>query len=175
MHFLTDKLTLDSFSLALWGPQNSQTFTDPTQFSQIFKALKSLSHFPKLSKTFKDHGNLVPKTVFKIQDYFITSSEELKRLLVLSQRNFKKRVSVWWPLLILSDCESKQKIHFERKQTLGMQNMKSTYSTNGWSWYALPVLQDIHYISSFTSKTGWLPSYYAPVTIEKLNLVSLLK
>ena len=32
----------DSSSLALWGPQ---TFTDPTPFSQTFKALKSLSHF----------------------------------------------------------------------------------------------------------------------------------
>ena len=35
----------------LWRPQNSQTFTDPTQISQTFKALKSLSRF---SQTFKD-------------------------------------------------------------------------------------------------------------------------
>ena len=40
----------DSFSLAFWRPQNSQTFTDPTQFSQTFKALKSLSHFPQTNK-----------------------------------------------------------------------------------------------------------------------------
>ena len=39
------------FSLALWRPQNSQTFTDPTQFSQTFKALKSASHS---SETVKD-------------------------------------------------------------------------------------------------------------------------
>ena len=37
-----------------WRPQNSQTFTDPTQFSQTVKALKSLSHFPQ---TFKDRVN----------------------------------------------------------------------------------------------------------------------
>ena len=48
VQFLTDKL---SFSLALWKPQNSQTLTDPSQFSRTFKALKSLSHF---SQTYKD-------------------------------------------------------------------------------------------------------------------------
>ena len=48
MQFLTYKLIV--FSLVLWRPQNSQTLTDPTQFSQPVKALKSLSHF---SKTFR--------------------------------------------------------------------------------------------------------------------------
>ena len=40
----------DSFSLTFWRPQNSQTFTDPTQFSQTFKALKSLSYIPQTNK-----------------------------------------------------------------------------------------------------------------------------
>ena len=40
----------DSFSLALWWPKNSQTFTNPTQFSQTFKALKRVSHFPQTLK-----------------------------------------------------------------------------------------------------------------------------
>ena len=43
----------------LWRPQNSQTFTDPTQFLQTFKALKSLSHFSQIWKTFKDRVNPV--------------------------------------------------------------------------------------------------------------------
>ena len=49
MQFLTDKLIV--FFLALLRPQNSQTFPDSTQFSQTFKALKSLSYF---SQTLKD-------------------------------------------------------------------------------------------------------------------------
>ena len=43
----------------LWRPQNSQTFTDPTQFLQTFKALKSSSHFSQIWKTFKDRVNPV--------------------------------------------------------------------------------------------------------------------
>ena len=43
----------DSFSLALWRPQNSQT---PPSFPRLssFMALKGVSHFAKLSKTSKD-------------------------------------------------------------------------------------------------------------------------
>ena len=52
----------DSFSLVLWGPQNSQTFTDPTQFSETLKASKSLSHF---SQTFKDRANPVKNILYK--------------------------------------------------------------------------------------------------------------
>ena len=51
VQFLTDKL---SFFPSTLKTTNSQTSRDSTQFSQTFKALKSVSHF---SQTFKDHAN----------------------------------------------------------------------------------------------------------------------
>ena len=89
MQFLTDKLTA--------FPQHSEDHKihkpsqTPLSFHRLSRPWKAYPTFPKLSKTFKDHANPVPKSVFKIQDYFIISSEELKRLLVFSSAKYKKQ------------------------------------------------------------------------------------
>ena len=56
MQFLTGKLTV--FPKLFLKTTNWQTFTDTTQFSQTFKALKSLSHFPQTIKDLQRPCNI---------------------------------------------------------------------------------------------------------------------